>query len=50
MKEFELELEDMGLFDTQVSFGELLHEEEFENTPGQQPETTKKKLEEFPPH
>ena len=48
MKEFEQELQDMGLFDTQFSLGDLLEEDEAESNPDQQTETKKKKLEEFP--
>ena len=49
LKEFEQELQDMGLFDTQFSLGDLLDEEEAETNTDQPPETKKKKLEEFPP-
>lgn len=50
MKEFEQELQDMGLFDTSFSLGDILEDEdqEPEEVEGGDPKK-KKKLDEFPP-
>ena len=49
LKEFEQELQDMGLFDTQFSLGDLLDEEEAETSPDQQPPRPRKKTWRVPP-
>eukprot|EP00435_Cladocopium_sp_Y103_P049654 s3768_g15.t1 len=49
LKEFEQELQDMGLFDTQFSLGDLLDEDDSAETAGDPPPEKKRRLEEFPP-